>query len=91
VLIGHLVLDNIGYWFYMLRWQEIISVPQINWLYPFVVSIGTNGLLKFSEVLKSYFFQAPANVALEIILVALAALVFLRNIFADSRKKRRLV
>ena len=87
ILVGHLVLDEIGYWFYLLGWQAIISIPQINWFYPFVVSVGTNGLFEFSEVLKSYFFQAPANVTLEVILIVSTAIVFLRNTSIDNRRK----
>ncbi len=79
VLFGHLILDDIGHWFYLLGWQAITNVPQINWLYPFTAAVGDSVLLSFPEIVRLYLTQAPANVVLEIILIISASAVFLKK------------
>jgi len=81
VLIGHLVLDEVAYWFYLLGWQKIIDISQINWFYPFVQNHGNDGLLNIGNVVASYLSQAQANVVLEIVLMILAGIVFLTSFF----------
>ena len=76
----HLVLDDIGYWFYKLGWQRISTIPQIFWLYPFdkrrkhfVNSWQNSTTQTNAETLELYLTKAPVNVILEVIL-GLAAL-----------------
>lgn len=73
----HLVLDDTGYWFCKLGWQEISKYPQINWLYPLAPFKsrkyhGTN-----RSLLKDYFQKARVNVFLEVTLIFSAIVVFL--------------
>jgi hypothetical protein len=82
VLLGHLVLDDIAYWFHILGWQAWSQFPQINWLYPFAVQGATDfSQLNFLEIIRFYIIKAPVNAFLEVILVLLALFVF------SSRKK----
>ena len=73
----HLVLDDVGYWFCRLGWQKISKYPQINWFYPLTrfkkrAYEGTN-----AHLLKDYFTKAKVSVALEVVFIFAALVVFL--------------
>ncbi len=77
VLLGHLVLDDIAYWFHVWGWQEWAQFPQINWLYPFVAQkIADFTQLNFLEIIRFYIIKAPVNAVLEVGLVLVALFVF---------------
>ena len=89
-LFSHLVLDDIGYWFYKLGLQEESSIPQIFWLYPFDPRRGEAIAAIFqeraaSEAVRLYLTKAPVNVALETIFVILALLLY----FSSSKIRDR--
>ena len=73
----HLVLDDIGYWFYKLGWQQISKYPQINWLYPLkdfhkrIIPQSNN------MALKEYLTKARVNLIVETSLITAALFVFL--------------
>lgn len=75
-LLLHLVLDDIGYWFYKLGLQQISSYPQINWLYPFTKFEFSTRNANNKRVLSEYLKKAKANVLLEILLVIIALILW---------------
>lgn len=79
----HLVLDDIGYWFYKLGWQLESRVPQIFWFYPF--DKRRNKFMKNKILIKSdsdainnYMSKARINLILELILGLSALFVFIK-------------
>lgn len=85
-MMTHLILDDIGYWFCKLGLQKISDVPQIFWFYPFdsrrqhyVKSWQYETNISNRGMIKSYLTKAPANVISEVLLFALALLIFLNN------------
>lgn len=89
VLLGHLVLDDIAYWFHVLGWQAWSQFPQIDWLYPFAVQGVTDfSQLNFLEIIRFYIIKAPVNAVLEAVLVLVALFVF---IFKQRRRRSDLL
>lgn len=72
----HLFLDDIGYWFCKLGWQQISKYPQINWFYPITSFKIRNYEYSINPLIKNYFSKAPANAILELVLILFSLLVF---------------
>ncbi len=86
-LILHLILDEIGYWFYVLKFQTIVNQPQISWLYPLKPLFNRSVPSSFCSIgsfIWLYLNNAWANVLLEIILFG-AALLILGINYKNSR------
>ena len=86
-LLTHLLLDEVGYWFYLLGFQSISNQPQINWFYPLTAFPIRTEVIFFPSFLIEYLTKAPANVLAEIILTILAGAVFLRQLFKKHEKR----
>jgi hypothetical protein len=84
-LFFHLVLDDIGYWFYKLGLQQESSYPQIFWLYPFdqrrQAVLAYIGDVKYGglSALYNYLTRASLSVFVELALVLVAVLLFFRS------------
>ena len=77
-LLLHLVLDDIGYWFWKLGLREVSSYSQINWAYPFTkFQSAKKRIANNNETLNNYFRKAKANIVLEIVLALTAILIFI--------------
>lgn len=70
-LFTHLILDDLGYWFCKLGWQEISKSPQINWLFPFR-KFDTKDETGNILALERYFKKAKAQFIAEFLLVIIA-------------------
>lgn len=81
-LLSHLVLDEIGYWFYVLNLQAVINQPQISWLYPlrplFDRSVSSS-FYSIGSFIWIYLNNAKANILLEIIFFGAALLMLWLN------------
>lgn len=54
----HLVLDEIGYWAYRLKFYKSPVGPQVNWLYPITPFHKRKLIMNTKDVLKYYLFNA---------------------------------
>lgn len=76
-LLVHLILDDIGFWMYKLRFYKTPTNPQVNWLYP-LTPFHKNKLIKGNkEVLSFYLFKAWPVALLELLLILVATILFL--------------
>lgn len=73
----HLVLDDISYWFYRFGFQQISKYPQINWLYPVRKGRTDNWSPSNRYAIITYFKKARVNVAIELIFLVVAVLLFI--------------
>lgn len=93
-MIGHLVLDDLAYWLYLLGIHKVGS-PQIFWLYPFdprrnleirrFINLNAQKHYTNIDILKNYIFNGPVVFALEIALVLVALYVFIRGKRPEGR------
>jgi len=75
-LLVHLILDDIGYWMYKLRFYKTPTNPQVNWLYP-ITKFHKNKLITGNiNVLNFYLFKAWPVATLELILTLAALLLY---------------
>ena len=91
-ILSHLILDDIGYWFQLLGWQEESKIPQIFWFYPFdwrrVATIQQVEQSRSGyETVALYLNQARANMVAELLLVVAATSMFFCLRSHDSRVK----
>lgn len=80
----HLVLDDMGYWAYKVRLYKSVVNPQINWLYPLTRFHKNQMTRDNKDTLKYYLFSTWPIFLLEIILIAIASIVFLRLNFFNN-------
>jgi Predicted membrane-bound metal-dependent hydrolase (DUF457). len=78
-LFVHLLLDDLGQMFAKLKIYYHTSDPQINWLYPFTPYSKHKIIMGNREALKHYVIKGWPIAVLELILIILAVLVYLRN------------
>lgn len=73
----HLILDDIGYWFYKLNFLKSHVNPQVNWLFP-ITPFHKNKLMKSNkDVLKYYLFKTWPVSLTEAGLIVLAVGLFI--------------
>ena len=74
----HLILDDVGYWMYKLGIYKSRTNSQVNWFYPFNKFQKHNLIKGNKEVLKFYLVKAWPVAVIEILLVLIAVIVFLK-------------
>lgn len=72
----HLVLDDIGYWFYRFGLYRSKTNPQINWFYPFTKFHDHKTITDNKETLRFYLFKSWPVSILELIIIIAAAITF---------------
>lgn len=76
VMMLHLIMDEVGYWAYKLKLYKAVVFPQINWLYPFT-GFHKHELMKNNKsVLNYYLFKTWPISLTELVLIAMALIVF---------------
>jgi hypothetical protein len=78
----HLILDDIGYWFYKIKFYKSKTNPQINWLFPFTQFHKEKLIEGNKEVLYFYLFKAWPVALLEIVLIVVALILLFSSLYS---------
>lgn len=72
----HLILDDVGYWFYRWGWQKLETPPQIDWFYPFQKLLRRPYEGSNINLVRKYISEGRVNVIVEIFLICCGASVW---------------
>lgn len=78
-ILGHIVLDSLAYWLTLLKVQNVVDKPQINWLYPFRKYKITNSTDSYTEGVERYIKKAKVSLYIEVGMIIIAAVSLLRS------------
>jgi hypothetical protein len=78
-LFSHLILDDIGHWFYKLKLHKYPVGQQINWLYPITKFSNHTMPETYTESLKIYLTKAWPTALLEILIIVVTIFVLISS------------